>query len=273
VPAGQTRTVAAQYEGNRNFLASSASTARRDPTIAATVTSAHAKTRYGWYRSPVVVRFTCTPQGAPLTVPCPAAVRLTNNVAAKSVSRTIHATDGGTATVAVTGLSIDRTAPRVRITGISNTAPYFSAVPSGRCVSHDRLSGIASCTIAHRQHGGTVTYTARTRDMAGNVSRVQRTVQVSMFVLADAPYDFGSYTVRAGHTYTMLAVATNRPNYVDATPYPGAPRGEDNAFYKTGHHRWALGVTFSTAMLAHPYWNIGIRADGTVHVLKVRVIR
>jgi hypothetical protein len=194
-------------------------------------------------------------------------------VAAKSVSRTIHATDGGTATVAVTGINIDRTSPRVRITGTSATAPYFAAVPDGSCVARDRLSGIASCTVGHQRRSGTVTYAAKTRDKARNVSSARRSVQVSKFVLADAPYQLGSYTVHAGHTYTMLAVATSRPNYVDATPFPGAQRGEEDAFHKTRHHRGALGVTFSAAMLAHTYWNIGIRADGKVHMLKVRVVR
>ena len=57
----------------------------------------------------------------------------------------------------------------------------------------------------------------------------------------------------------MLAAATSQPRYVDAMPYPKAPRGLDNKFYRTGPNRWALGVTFSSSMVKQRYWNIGMR--------------
>ena len=56
-------------------------------------------------------------------------------------------------------------------------------------------------------------------------------------------------------------------------PFPRAPRGLDNLFIKTGRNRWAVGVTFSSAMLNQRYWHIGVRVGGHTHVLTVQVVR
>ena len=64
LPTSKADEVAVQYQGDANFLASSASTTRHNPTITAKVTSAYPKSKSGWYRSAVTVRFTCTPNGA-----------------------------------------------------------------------------------------------------------------------------------------------------------------------------------------------------------------
>ncbi len=66
VQAGKTQQVAASYSGDANFTGSSASLSRYDPTITAKVTSSASKTRFGWYRAPVTVSFSCVTHGAAL---------------------------------------------------------------------------------------------------------------------------------------------------------------------------------------------------------------
>jgi hypothetical protein len=273
LPTDKADEVAVQYQGDSNFLASSATTTRHSPTITATLTSAQPKSKSGWYRSAVTVSFTCTPNGAALVARCPQPVTLSGNGAAQSVSRTITAVDGGAATVSITGINLDQTRPTVAITGVSTQTPYLAAAPVGHCTARDGLSGIATCTISRRLSGATEVYTATAMDKAGNVSTTRLTAQVTNFLIQGASFSKGVYTVRAGHTYTMLAAATSQPRYVDAVPYPRAPRGLDNRFIKTGPNRWALGVTFSSAMLHQRYWNIGMRVGGQTQVLTVQVVR
>ncbi|HWU22856.1 MAG TPA: Ig-like domain repeat protein, partial [Nocardioides sp.] len=273
LPTGKADQVSVQYAGDTDFLASSASTTRHDPTITATLTSAHPRTRTGWYRSPVAVHFTCTTNGAALTAPCPGPVTLSRNAAAQSVARTIRAVDGGIATVAVRGIDIDQVRPTVAITGIGTRAPYFASAPAGHCAARDALSGVASCTLTRERRGSAEVYTATARDRAGNVATTRRTVQVRNFVIAGAPYRSGAYIVHAGHTSTLLAAAARRPRYVDAMPYPLRPVGEDNFFHRIGRGRWAIGVTFSPAMLHQSLWNIGVRVGGRLHVIRIRVVR
>lgn len=273
LPTGKADAVSVVYAGDTDFLASSASTTRHDPTITARLSSAHPRTRSGWYRSPVTVHFTCTTNGAGLTAPCPGPVTLSRNAAAQSVARTITAVDGGVATVAVSGIDIDRVLPTVAITGISTRAPYFVSAPAGHCVARDALSGVASCRLTRQRTGSVEVYTATATDRAGNVATTRRSVRVSSFVIAGAPYRRGAYVVHAGHTSTLLAAAAHRPRYVDAMPYPLRPMGEDNFFHRIGRGRWAIGVTFSRAMLHQSSWNIGIRVRDRLHVIRVRVVR
>ncbi|MCW2856904.1 MAG: hypothetical protein JWR52_2519 [Marmoricola sp.] len=273
LPTDDAHSVAVQYSGDSDFLASSASTARFNPTVTASLTSAHPKTASGWYRNPVTVQFTCTPNGAALTAPCPQPVTLTGNGAAQSVSRTISAVDGGIGTVSVTGINIDQTRPTVVITGVATRLPYLATAPVGSCVAHDGLSGVASCSISRHRSGRMEIYVATAKDKAGNVSTARVTALTNDFVIQGAPFSNGAYVVHAGRTYTVLAVAVTRPRYVDAALFPTMPRTLDHAFIKTGHNRWALGVTFSNAMLHHRYWYIGVRVGGRTHVLKVHVVR
>lgn len=142
-----------------------------NPSISATVTSAHAKTRYGWYRSPVKVHFTCTRGTAPLTAPCPPNVTFTADTKHRRVARTIHAYDGGVANTAVI-LKIDRVKPALRISGVRDGANYAHP-PRLVCHATDHLSGVATCTITSHRLGQTVSYVATAIDRAGNVERVK----------------------------------------------------------------------------------------------------
>jgi hypothetical protein len=272
LPTDKADQVAVQYQGDPDFLASSATTTRHSPTIKATLTSAHPKSTSGWYRTQVTARFTCATNVAALVSGCPQPVTLTRNGAAQSVSRTITAVDGGAATVSITGINIDQARPTVAITGVRTRRPYFASAPRGHCTARDGLSGIASCSISQRRIGARVVYTATAVDKAGNVSTTRLTARVAKYMIKGAGFRKGAYVVRAGQTYTILATARTRPRYVDAMPYPRAPQGLDNPFIKTGRNRWAIGVTFSSAMLKQRHWHIGVRVGGHTHVLTVRVV-
>lgn len=146
------------------------------PSIRARLSSAHPVNALGWYRSPVRVLFTCTTHGSPLSAPgCPRPVTLRANGLGRSVTRTIHAADGGSASVTVSGLNIDRTPPRVQIKGARAGHTYAAPGPRNvRCVAHDRISGLAGalCRVSIHRHGTRATITATARDRAGNVRRV-----------------------------------------------------------------------------------------------------
>ena len=145
---------------------------RRHLLITARLTSAHG-TRHGWYRTPVTVHFTCTTHGATLTRPCPSAVTRSHSGRGQSVTRTITATEGGTDTVKVRHLNIDRVKPHVRVKGVRDGAVYTGTPPRPRCVCRDALSGLASCHVTVHKHGRTTTYRAVATDRAGNKRRVR----------------------------------------------------------------------------------------------------
>lgn len=272
VPAGTTRSVSAAYGGSTDYTASSASTSRHDPTIRATVTSSAPDSRYGWYRGSVTVTFHCTANGAPLAQRCPAAVRLTHSGAAQSVTRTVTAADGGIATVSVRGISVDNIAPHVSVSGIANRATYAGTVPTVRCVAKDTVSGLRSCTITRHTSGTRTTYTAVATDRAGNTARTSGSYRTLAFYVQGATYRDGTFSVRAGHTYTMVVTAAGlRPIYYDARVFPHQPAGRDAAFHAAGKQRWTLRVTFTRNMRSHPYWNVGAKVGRTMRVVRLHV--
>jgi hypothetical protein len=154
--------VSVSYPGDANFNASSGNRSALPPTVTKHVSSTSRKTLAGWYNAPVTVSFTCTPNTAPI-VTCPAPQTLSRNGHGQSVTETVTATDGGTTTVSVTNINIDKNAPTLRVKrkGIRLS-----------CHALDGLSGVKSCRITRRQHvhNGvrTVRWTAVARDHAGN---------------------------------------------------------------------------------------------------------
>jgi hypothetical protein len=272
VPTGMTQTVAAVYSGDDSFTGSSDSTSRSDPSITATVTSAHPKSASGWYRSPVTVTFDCTTNGAPLVAPCPDAVQFTTNGAGQSTTRTIMATDGGVATVTVGGINLDLAVPSVTVSGIKNNAQYGGKAPAAHCVAHDSLSGVASCTITRHTRGSLTSYTATATDKAGNTAMARGSYRVLSIYVQGTSYSAGAFTLRAGHSYTVVVLdQAGRPTYYDAALYPHRPGQRDMAFNAAGHHRWALGVTLARSMRSHHYWYLGVKVGHTMHLVKVRV--
>lgn len=147
------------------------------PTIHASVTSKHHRTSFGWYRSPVTVRFSCDAGSAPLDGKCPSAVTVSKNSKHRTVTKTIKSADGGEATATVV-VRLDRTKPKVRVAGVRNGATYATA-PTLRCKAHDALSGVASCHITRRHHGEIVDYVAIAKDRAGNVAKAHGKYRVA----------------------------------------------------------------------------------------------
>jgi hypothetical protein len=131
--------VGASYTGDTNYNSSVGHRAPIGPTVRTRLSSAHAK-HNGWYRSAVTVSFTCTPNTAPLSNGCPAAVTKTHNGAGQTVTRTVRATDGGKTTVTRT-MSIDQVKPTLTV----------KRKASGRlvCHAHDTLSHGATCSVHH----------------------------------------------------------------------------------------------------------------------------
>jgi hypothetical protein len=144
--------------------------ATADPTITAKVSSAHPKSTYGWYRSRVHIAFSCTEGSAPLTSPCPERKTLIANTTGRSVTRMITATDGGTATVTVAGINIDKTDPHVHVKGAERGHTYAHRRHlHARC--NDHRSGVATCKVSSHRSGHKVTFHAVARDKAGNVAK------------------------------------------------------------------------------------------------------
>lgn len=270
--AGDARRVTAVFRNQSHFARSTDATARANPVITATRSSASAK-RNGWHRDPVTITFRCRVAGAPLTEPCPSPVTLSRSGANQSVTRTVMAQDGGVDTVTVDDVDIDRVAPRLRLTGVRAGATYFAGGPRAHCRATDAHSGPAGCTVTRATRGNRLVYTARAKDRAGNVT-TRRVVARSASVWVDgARQRDGQPVVRAGRTYTLLVAAKRRPSYVYAAPAPHRPYGGDVPFRRAGANRWALGVTFDTSMARHAVWNIGTRVGSHLTVTKVRVVR
>jgi hypothetical protein len=137
-----------------------------NPKLTATVTAPHHQG--GWYRGDVTVTFHCKIGTAALTHKCPSAVHL-HKSGRRHLRRTIHALDGGAATLQLV-VTVDNTKPHVTITGVTSGQTYTTP-PSIHRVCHDSLSGIATCRLSTGPHGSAIHYLVVARDKAGNVER------------------------------------------------------------------------------------------------------
>jgi Bacterial Ig-like domain (group 3) len=178
VPHGAGHEVVAAYQGDADFAGSSSTVSRLDPTITASVTSqGEDPTASGWYHTPVTVTFTCSANGSALSTSCPAPVTLATSAANQSVSRTITAEDGGSATVTVSDLDIDLDGPTVTILGVEAGKAYRK-LKHPTCGGTDALSGFATCQIDQIQHGRKVLVLATAFDEAGNARTTQLTYKI-----------------------------------------------------------------------------------------------
>lgn len=262
-------SVSATYDGDVNFLASSASTVRSNPKITAKVSGR--PNNAGWHRAPVTVSFTCVAGSDALAGPCPPPVTLKDG-AALSVTRTISARDGGVATASVSGINVDTRAPKVRLSGVKSGKTY-SSTPKAKCVASDAGSGVASCRVTKSVKGLKTKYVATAFDRAGNRSRSSASVTISKATLQGAILRSGSYQVRTGRTYTLVVTSKERPRYLVATKAPGKPRVAGARLYKVGKDRWAIGVIFDSAMRHTKNWRIGVKVGKRTEVLRIRVLR
>ena len=279
-PTSQTQGIGAVYAGDTDFTMSTAdTTARADPVIAAHQYSAHPRSRYGWYRSAVRITFSCTTHGAALTKPCPGP----GNPEPQRWGADGFAQHRGQRRWRGVRHRADQPRPQHPdgdLSGVHNGATYAATSPQARCAATDSLSGITSCRLTRHTTptagGYRVTYTATATDQAGNTRSTHAGVRIANYAISNAVYSSGAYTVRRGHSYTLLAIVGSRPRYVDATPYPGRPAGLDHYFHRAGsvngHARWLLTVTVTESQRHYRYWNIGIKAGHTVHPIRIRVV-
>lgn len=109
----------------------------------------------------------------PFSSPCPAPVTLHHSGRNELVTKTITATDGGTATATVSKINIDASPPKLHIMGATNAQTY-AHVRRLECIAHDAVSGLTSCTIQqsrHTHHGVTrISWEATAIDVAGNTA-------------------------------------------------------------------------------------------------------
>ncbi|GAA3528989.1 hypothetical protein GCM10022234_27870 [Aeromicrobium panaciterrae] len=159
-----------------------------DPKITADVAGTQAPS--GWYRSDVTVTFTCTPQGSPLAGSCPAPVVLTASAVDQTVTGTISSVDGGTASVTVDNIDIDKVPPTVSLGDAPDPKKYAGPLPKPTCQGSDALSGIDTCTVTESHPSGlTTVFTAKAVDRAGNESSkpiTYATLKVTTFTISFA---------------------------------------------------------------------------------------
>ncbi|MFN8491581.1 MAG: choice-of-anchor D domain-containing protein [Caldilineaceae bacterium] len=144
------------------------------PTLSAAATSQ--PNANGWYNSDVTVRFTCADNlsGA---FNCPADQTLSSEgTAVSSTAQTVadRALNGSDPSNVVT-VKLDKTAPSVLVTGVTNGATYaFGSVPTAACSTSDALSGVATPATLNVTGGnpdGSGSFTATcsvATDLAGN---------------------------------------------------------------------------------------------------------
>jgi hypothetical protein len=129
----------------------------------------------GWYAGNVRIHWTATDPGSGVATP-PADTTVSEqgaNVTAQSPTVCDKAPTPNCGTGTVTGLKIDKTAPSLSVTGVSNGATYVlgSALPG--CAASDALSGLnGSCkgllAGGNASKVGQFAYAAAVTDKAGN---------------------------------------------------------------------------------------------------------
>ena len=154
-------------------------TIKRDataPTISAS--GSPAPNGDGWNNTDVTVSFTCTddlsgiPDGA-----CPAdQVLSTEGTGISSTAETVTDAAGNTSDLSnVVTVNIDKTAPTVNVTGVTEGATYvLGSVPAAGCSTSDALSGVAADAVLGLSGGpiiGSFTATCSgAEDEAGNTA-------------------------------------------------------------------------------------------------------
>lgn len=188
----------------------------------------------------------------------------------------VNAVDGGIATVSSV-VSLDRTAPTVKVRGVRDGAGYLGVRPRHSCLAADGLSGVLSCKVVERRryHRPTV-LTATAVDRAGNVATDRVTYWVHRRNLVGATWNNGAWEVRRGRTYTLEAMARVRPRFVRASPGVSRPRHLGALFDRSGRvagvKRWTHRVTMSMSVRRTRTWTIGVRDGGGLHRITVRVL-
>jgi hypothetical protein len=163
-------------------------TIKRDATLptisAAAITASNTN---GWYNGAVTVHFTCGDNLSGVAS-CPADQTLTGEGASvgSTAQSATDAAGNASAPSNVVRVAIDKTAPSVSVTGVSNGASYpLGSVPAAACSTTDALSGVAAqatLSITGGNADGTGSFTATcsgATDKAGNTGAASASYTVA----------------------------------------------------------------------------------------------
>ena len=256
----------------------------------------------GWYRSNVRVDWSATDDSGVAQQPRDTVVSTEGaNVTATSPQVCDQAPTPNCGRGTLTGLKIDKTAPQLTVTGVSNGATYtLGNVPTAGCTASDPLSGLAGPCKGEEFGGnaagvGTFTYIAASKDNAGNTTIRKATYRVAyrfdgfLAPLNDPGPPMSVF--KAGST-VPVAFTLKRANGSTATPvsHPtwiapvrgtrtSAPvnepvsnvKGTSGSRFVLKHGKWTFD--WSTKGLSAGYvYRIGVRLDdGTTHYLNIGV--
>ncbi|GAA5135101.1 hypothetical protein GCM10023339_72580 [Alloalcanivorax gelatiniphagus] len=264
---GASSVVTATYSGSADLLTSAASTARQDPKVVATVSGG---ARNGWHSTPVTVTFGCTPGSA--AVVCPAPVTLGGDGAGQTVTRRVVAADGGIAVVTSAPVSIDRTAPTARVTGVQDGRVYNGTVPEAACAAADALSGLETCTVSTSGRLGDASATVTATDLAGNTTTATVAYVVRDLWVTRSEQVKGAWTVPTGSRRTIQLISSGMPTVtggkglvVPTFRFAGRADG-------VGH--WTTRVRVPRGVRPGTVATLRIkRNDGDVERVRIRVVR
>lgn len=233
------------------------------PTVTAALTGTQAPS--GWYRSAVTATFTCAPAGAPITS-CPEPVVLEASGADQTVSGTVTALGGGTATTTVSDIDIDRIAPAVTVGGVVAGRLYVGNKPRPTCEGTDALSGMATCTLATSSTPTWTTITATATDNAGNVATATARYRTLPLTVTGARWVDGAFKLKRGATYQVkaTAVTSGRISRLYRGTTPTAWRALVGG---------ASTVRIPPAIRPGTVWRIQLRAGGSSYTVKVVTTR
>ncbi|MFN8491593.1 MAG: PxKF domain-containing protein [Caldilineaceae bacterium] len=157
------------------------------PTLSAAATTQ--PNANGWYNSNVTVQFTCADALSGLaTNACPADQVLSSEGAAvASTAQTVTDLAGNTSVSSnVVTVKLDKAAPVVTVTGVSNGATYpLGSVPAAGCSTSDALSGVATQATLNVTGGnpdGTGSFTATCSGASDNAGNSATPVSVTYTV-------------------------------------------------------------------------------------------
>jgi hypothetical protein len=165
-------------------------TVKRDATPpTATATVSPAANGNGWNNSDVTVSFTGTDATSGIAS-CDPDVMFTTEAVNQSASGICTDNAGNSSTAATATISLDKTAPTVTVTGVSEGSSYvLGSVPSADCDTTDALSGVATNATPSVTGGnpdGTGTFTAACSGGVDNSGNTAASVSVTYTVTPPA---------------------------------------------------------------------------------------
>jgi hypothetical protein len=165
------------------------------PTITAAATSTPNGSN-GWYTSNVTVHYTCKDEAGGSGIPtgaCPADETLSSEGSSvSSTARTVTDVAGNiSASSNVVTVKIDKTGPKVAVTGVAAKQYLFGSVPTPGCETTDEISGVATkakVTVSGGS-GGVGSFTATCSGAVNNAGIHATSVSVSYTVV----YGLGAF--------------------------------------------------------------------------------